>query len=141
MQKMAPEQWRAFLEAGTRTAKLAVVRRDGRPHVVPVWFALDGDDLVFSTWHESVKGRALQRDGRLCLCVDEERPPYAYIMVEGRARLSDDPADRALWSRRIAARYMGQDQAETYGARNDVDGELVFRVRLDHVVALSGIAD
>jgi PPOX class probable F420-dependent enzyme len=141
MHAMAPAEWRAFLEAGTRTAKLAVVRRDGRPHVVPVWFALDGDELVFSTWHGSVKGRALRRDGRLCLCVDEERPPYAYVMVQGTARLSADPADRALWSRRIAARYMSPDQAEAYGARNDVDGELLFRVRLDHVVALAGIAD
>lgn len=31
---------RAFLLEGTRTAKLATVRKDGRPHVVPVWFEL-----------------------------------------------------------------------------------------------------
>ena len=41
--------WRAFVAHGTRTGKLATVRRDGRPHVVPVWFVLDGDDLVFTT--------------------------------------------------------------------------------------------
>ena len=86
-------------------------------------------------------GRALQRDGRLCLCVDEERPPYSYVMVEGAAGVSQDPAERAEWSRRIAARYMGPDKAEAYGARNAVEGELLIRVPLDHVVALGGIAD
>jgi hypothetical protein len=39
---------REFLAAGTRTAKVATVRKDGSPHVTPVWFVLDGNDLVFT---------------------------------------------------------------------------------------------
>ena len=37
---------RAFLLYGTRTGKLATVREDGRPHVVPIWFVMDGDTLI-----------------------------------------------------------------------------------------------
>jgi hypothetical protein len=57
MAPMTPEQIRSFLGAGTRTAKLATVRAGGRPDVVPVWFVLDGDDAVFTTGAESVKGQ------------------------------------------------------------------------------------
>ena len=43
MHEMSDEERRAFLLEGTRTGKLATIRRDGRPHVVPIWFLLDGD--------------------------------------------------------------------------------------------------
>ena len=49
MEKMTQVEWRSFLLTGARTAKLATVRPDSRPHVAPVWFTLDGDDLVFMT--------------------------------------------------------------------------------------------
>ena len=54
-------EWREFLTAGTRTGKLATTCLDGRPHVVPIWFVLDGDDLVFNTGADTVKGRSLAR--------------------------------------------------------------------------------
>ncbi len=47
---------------------MATVRNDGRPHVVPIWFDLDGDDLVFTTWHTSVKAANLRRDPRVSIC-------------------------------------------------------------------------
>ncbi|MFC7480431.1 pyridoxamine 5'-phosphate oxidase family protein [Luedemannella flava] len=45
-QTMTDAQWRAFVSEGTRTGKLATA---GPPHVVPVWFVLDGDDVLFTT--------------------------------------------------------------------------------------------
>jgi nitroimidazol reductase NimA-like FMN-containing flavoprotein (pyridoxamine 5'-phosphate oxidase superfamily) len=39
---MSPEQIRAFLLHGRRTGKLAVAMKDGHPHVMPIWFVLDG---------------------------------------------------------------------------------------------------
>ena len=47
--RMDHDEWQAFVGHGTRTAKVAVVRKDGTPHVVPVWFVLDEDDFVFTT--------------------------------------------------------------------------------------------
>lgn len=49
MKRMSPDEQRAFLVNRLRTAKLATVRANGRPHVAPVWFDLDGDDLIFTT--------------------------------------------------------------------------------------------
>jgi nitroimidazol reductase NimA-like FMN-containing flavoprotein (pyridoxamine 5'-phosphate oxidase superfamily) len=60
MQAFTAEQ-QAFLLEGTRTGKLATVRKDGRLHVVPIWFVLDGDTLVFTTGEASVKAANLRK--------------------------------------------------------------------------------
>lgn len=139
---MTDEEWRAFLSEGTRTAKVSTVRADGSPHVAPVWFLLDGgDSLVFNTGKKSVKGRNLARDGRVSLCVDDDRPPYAFAVVQGRAELSEDPDELLRWATRIAERYVGAEAAEEFGRRNGVPGELVVRVRIDKVIALADMAD
>jgi PPOX class probable F420-dependent enzyme len=139
-QKMIDEEWRAFVSHGTRTGKLSTVRADGSPHVAPIWFLLDGDELVFNTGKETVKGRNLARDGRVALCVDDDRPPFHFVVLNGRARLSEDLAELRHWATRIAARYMGEDRAEEYGARNGVPGELLVRVTVDQVVAVKDLA-
>ncbi|MET8769069.1 PPOX class F420-dependent oxidoreductase [Streptomyces sp. NPDC004658] len=139
-EKMTDEEWRAFVLDGTRTGKLSTVRADGSPHVAPIWFLLDGDELVFNTGKKTAKGRNLARDGRVALCVDDDRPPFHFVVLNGRARLSEDLAEVRLWATRIAARYMGEERAEEYGARNGVPGELLVRVTIDNVQAMRDVA-
>ncbi|MEV5903817.1 PPOX class F420-dependent oxidoreductase [Streptomyces sp. NPDC052127] len=139
-QKMTDEEWRAFVTYGTRTAKLSTVRADGSPHVAPIWFLLDGDEVVFNTGKETVKGRNLARDGRVALCLDDDRPPFDYVVLRGRARISEDLDEVRQWATRIAARYMGEELAEEFGARNGVPGELLVRVTIDKVLAQKDIA-
>ncbi|MEV8585823.1 PPOX class F420-dependent oxidoreductase [Streptomyces sp. NPDC051180] len=141
MTRMTEDQWRAFVSAGTRTGKLATVRDDGSPHVVPVWFVLDGDDFVFNTGKGTVKGRNLARDGRVSLCVDDDTPPFAFVTLSGRAEITEEPAELLRWATRIAARYMGEDRADAFGRRNAVPGELLVRVRIDKVIAEGGVSD
>lgn len=141
MQRMTEAEWRAFLLEAPRTAKVAVVRGDGRPHVTPTWIDLDGDEIVFMTAATSIKGRALRRDPRLSLCVDDERPPFSYVTIEGRARISDDLEQLRFWAAKIGGRYMGRERAEEYGRRNGVPGELLVRVRPLRVVGQRGVAD
>lgn len=141
MRRMTDPEARAFLLDGTRTAKLATVRADGRPHVAPVWFLLDGDDLVFNTGESTVKAATIRRDGRVAVCVDDERFPFSYVLVEGTATLSDDLAEVRSWAERIAARYVGRDRAAVYGERNGVPGELLVRVRIGRIVGEAAIAE
>ncbi|MEO6702391.1 MAG: PPOX class F420-dependent oxidoreductase [Jatrophihabitantaceae bacterium] len=137
---MTDEQARAFLASGYRTGKLATVRADGRPHVAPIWFILDGPDLVFMTGAQTIKGKSLQRDPRASLVVDLEEPPYAFVMVEGTVQLSTDLAEMLPLSIEIARRYMGDELAEQFGRRNAVDGELLVRLRPDRIVAIDNLA-
>ncbi len=141
MHEMSDEERRAFLTAGTRTGKLATIRRDGRPHVVPIWFVLDGDEVLLTTGADTVKGRNILRDPRVCLCVDDEDPPFAYVMVEGEAEVTEDPDELLRWATRLGGRYMGADRAEEFGRRNAVEGELLVRIRPTKILARAAIAD
>jgi len=134
--------WRSFVVASpARTAKLAVVRADGSPHVAPVWVDLDGDDVVFMTSADTVKGKAILRDPRVSLCWDDEQPPFSFVTVAGVASVSEDPRELLRWATRIAARYMGDSRAEEYGRRNAVPPEMVVRVAPSRVVAKINVAD
>jgi len=134
--------WRSFVAANVRPAMLATTRADGRPHVAPVWIDADDDgSIVFTTGADTVKGRNLARDGRASLCVQDDQPPFSFVMVEGTATLSDDVDDVRRWAARIGGRYMGADRAEEYGARNGVPGELLVRVAPANVVAKEAVAD
>lgn len=141
MAKMNQAEARNFLLARTRTGKLATVRADGRPHIAPIWFDLDGEDLIFTTWHESVKAANLSREPRISICVDDDTPPFSFVIIEGTASISTDPAELLYWATRIAGRYMGAELAETYGKRNGVPGELLVRVTPTKIVAQKNIAD
>ncbi len=136
------EWWREFIGAApARTAKCATVRDNGRPHVTPIWVALDGDELVFTTHETSLKAVALARDPRVCLCFDDERPPFSYVMVEGTAAVSGELDALRHWAKVIGGRYMGDDRAEEYGARNGVPGEVLVRVTPTNVVAKRDVAN
>jgi PPOX class probable F420-dependent enzyme len=141
MHTFTPSEARAFLLERPRTAKFASVRADGRPHVAPIWFDLDGDALVFTTWHTTVKAANIRRDPRVSLCVDDDAPPFAFVLIEGIATLSEDRAELRRWATRIAGRYMGAELADSYGQRNGVAGELLVRVAPTKMVGQGGIAD
>jgi PPOX class probable F420-dependent enzyme len=132
---------RAFLLHGTRTGKLATVRADGTPHVVPIWFVLDGDDIIFNTGIATVKGRAMQRDPRVCFCVDDETPPFSFATITGTVTLSEDLGELVRWATAIGGRYMGADRAEEFGQRNGVPGEVVVRLTPTKSVFQRDLAD
>ena len=138
--KMTPEEIRSFLNYGTRTAKLATSGPSGQPHVMPVWFALDGEELVFTTWGDSVKGRNLRRNPRAAIVVDEEVAPYAFVHIRGRVTLSEDLEELLRFATAIGGRYMGADRAEEFGRRNAVPGELLVRLRPERVIAQAEVA-
>ena len=134
--------WREFvLAAPARTAKLAVVRVDGSPHVAPVWVDLDGDDVMLMTAADTIKGKAIRRDPRVSLCWDDEQPPFSFVTVAGTATVTTEPDVLLHWATRIGGRYMGADRGEEYGRRNAVPPEMVVRVTPTKVVAKVDIAD
>lgn len=123
-----------FLSAGTRTGMLGYVAADGRPLVAPVWFVVENSELAFNTGRDTSKGRALARDPRVVICVDDPHPPYSFVQVQGVAEVSEDPQDVLNIATRTGGRYMGAERAEEFGRRNSAPGELVVRVRPTKVI-------
>ena len=141
MREMTTEEALEFLSAGTRTAKVAWVASDGRPHVAPIWFVVENGDILFATHEGAGKARAMRRDPRISLVADLEEPPYAFVKVDGTAEIIEDPDEVLRVATLAGGRYMGADQAEDYGARNGVPGECIIRLRPSSIVGFDGISD
>ncbi|MGZ4689484.1 MAG: PPOX class F420-dependent oxidoreductase [Acidimicrobiia bacterium] len=140
--RMSEAEVRAFLMSEPpHTGKLATTRKDGSPHVAPVWYVLDDHgDIVFTTGAETLKGRCLRRDPRAAMCVDDERPPFSFVIVRGTVELSNDLGDVRHWAGIIGGRYMGADHADAYGERNGVPGELLVRLRPESTTSKKDLA-
>lgn len=141
MHKMSIAEMKTFIREGTRTGHLATTRKDERPHVAPIWFVTDGDDIVFTSWHDTVKARNLVRTGRATVSVDHPHAPYSFVVVEGTVAVDRDPAASRKWATENGRRYMGDERADEYGARNGVEGEWVFRLTPTHWVGVRDLAD
>src|SRR5437667_10234804 len=96
----------ASLLDGPNLARLAYSGLDGRPRVVPIWFTLLDGDIVMVTGPKASKVRALEADNAVALTIDDARPPYKVLLVEGNASL--EPIDGiAPEYEGIARRYLG----------------------------------
>jgi PPOX class probable F420-dependent enzyme len=97
---------RAFLEE-QRFAVLATINPDSTPQLTVMWYELRGDTIVMNTRLSRVKGRNLQRDARISVCVEDgER----FVTVSGTATLNDDPATAQADIRALAIRYDGEEE-------------------------------
>jgi PPOX class probable F420-dependent enzyme len=140
MRTMSDEEYRTFMMTGTRTAKAATVSAKGLPHVKPVWFVLDRDDLLFTTHESYVITRHLRRDPHIALTIDDQEPPNSYAIIEGTVALSDNLEELMRWATVIGGRYMGGERAAEFGKRNGVPGELLVRVTPTKIFARADIA-
>ena len=141
MHDMSIDEMKTFIMEGTRTGHLATTREDGRPHVAPIWFGMDGDAIVFTSWHDTVKVRNLLRTGQATLSVDHPHVPYSFVVVEGTVTVDRDPAASRHWATEMGRRYISEHRADEYGARNGVEGEWVFRLTPTNWVGVRNIAD
>ncbi len=88
---MTPEERTAFLSEH-RLAIVGAVRVDAPPQLSPVYYVMDGDDLLISTTATRAKARVVRRDPRVSVCVLGEQSPFPYLTVYGRGRIETDGA-------------------------------------------------
>jgi hypothetical protein len=102
-------------EAEDRQARDRAQKRQA--HVAPIWFDLDDNGtILFMTGIRTAKGHAIHRDPQVCLCVDDETPPFSFVMIDGEVTwITADPDEMLPWSVRIAARYMEPTRARRTG--------------------------
>ena len=139
---MEEDEWKSFIMAGTRTGKLATTKPNGDPHVVPIWFVMDGKDIVFSSGETTVKTKNLKLRPRASLCVDSEVFPFAFVMLECDAKIEYlTPDELPPYTTAFGKRYVGADRAEEYGLRNGIAGEVLIRLRPTKVIPWGGMSD
>lgn len=139
---MSRDEIKDFLLQGTFTGKLGTINKDGTPHVVPIWYTVDGEDnIIFNTSDKSVKATNIRRDNRVRLCVDDQTPLFSFVTINGIAEIiSNEPSEVYKWAKIIAARYMGYNKSEEYGRRNSAEGELLVKIKPIKVIGEKNIA-
>jgi PPOX class probable F420-dependent enzyme len=142
MSEMTKDEIKYFLLQGTFTGKLGTINKDGTPHVVPIWYTVDGEDnIIFNTGDKSVKAKNIRRDNRVRICVDDQTPLFSFVTIDGIAEIiSNEPSEVYKWAKIIAARYMGYNKSEEYGRRNSAEGELLVKIKPIRVTGEKNIA-
>lgn len=144
MTEMSIRETKRFLKQGTFTGKLATVKEDGSPHVVPIWFVLRDDgnrkgkigDILLTTGSTSIKARNIQHDNRVSISVDDQTPPFSFVAVHGTAKIQNPKKNELLrWATIIAERYMGKDKAKEYGRLNGSEGAVLVRIKPTKIIA------
>jgi PPOX class probable F420-dependent enzyme len=148
MAEMSKTEIERFLMQGTFTGKLATVKKDGSPHVVPIWFTLDHGkggskigSIIFTTGESSVKANNIRHNNRVSICVDDQMPPFSFVTIFGTAKIHPYKQKEVLkWATKIAERYMGKKNAGAYGRRNSGEGAVLVRINPKRVIAEKDIS-
>ena len=134
---MSASERDAFL-GGVHVAVLAIPQSGRGPLATPVWYWYEsGGNLWFETQPDSRKGKLLDVGVRVSLCVQEEKPPYAYVSVEGPViEIAED--DRELHEIPMAIRYMGEQAGRDYIASLPPSEWKRYIVRPERWLSLDG---
>ncbi|MFN7151738.1 MAG: pyridoxamine 5'-phosphate oxidase family protein [Microthrixaceae bacterium] len=100
-----PDALRRFV-ADARIALLSYVRADGRPGQAPIWYVESDGVVHLNVATGSPKHRALLREPRVCVTIQDERPPYRAVVFDAVAELTDQPERSATEG--IEERYLGR---------------------------------
>ena len=106
--KMSDDEISAFLEAG-RDLQVASINVDGTPHLVTMWYAMQGGEIAFWTYGKSQKIINLRRDPRLTVLVatGEVYEQLKGVSIQGQAEIVDDPDDVLRYGEAVYERYWG----------------------------------
>jgi len=94
-------------------ARLAYVWSDGTPRVIPIWFHWNGREIVMATPPKAPKLKALARNPKVSLTIDDNTFPHKVLLIRGTARL--EPLDGIVPEYATAAeRYFGLEQGQVW---------------------------
>ncbi len=110
-------------------ARLAYIWTDGTPRVVPIWFHWDGKEFVLGTPPKAPKLKALARNTKVALTIDDNNFPHKVLLVRGTARLETVKGvvpEYAL----AAERYFGREQGQAWVTQLRATTPLMVRVAI-----------
>ena len=96
--------------------------------------------ICFTTGTESVKAKNIERDSRVSISVDDQTPPFSFVVIHGTAKFNHDQEEILKWATKIAGRYMGKKKAKIYGERNSGEGTVLVHIKPTKVIAEKNIA-
>jgi PPOX class probable F420-dependent enzyme len=117
MPKLSEHEIAEFLDERSHLARIATVRADGAPSVVPVWFIFEGGRVLITPRKHSEFLGNLRREPRVAITIDEDQGRYRKVLLEGQAEVLYEVGEDRKWDdvyRRIACRYIDEASADYY---------------------------
>jgi hypothetical protein len=90
--------------------RISVIDDEGYPHTIPIWFARDGDEVVFFSSRNTRKNRLIQANPKGALSIGGDPYGSEGYLLKGEFALEEDPGHR--WVRAITYRYEPREQAD-----------------------------
>jgi len=91
-------------------ARMSTIDPNGYPHTVPVWFALDGDDIVIISASDTRKVGHILANSKGAVTIGGDPADGAGYLIKGDFLIEADPEDG--WVRKLTYRYEAPEQAE-----------------------------
>jgi PPOX class probable F420-dependent enzyme len=129
MPAVIPEQVKTFLEK-PNFAVLATHSQSGRIQATPIWFLLDGGEILINTTAGRKKLRNMETNPRVTLAIVDRQNPYQWVQIQGRAR-KFDKENGARDIDRLSQRYHGRPYQ--YGASDNPKSRVTIHIAPDRV--------
>lgn len=116
-------------------ARMGTIDSDGYPHIIPVWFDVDGDDLMVISERKTRKNEHIKANPKGSINIGGDPDDGAGYLFKGEFSLEEDP-DYA-WMKRLTYRYESKEKAE-----KDIQDWLlldmiVLRFRVEKVIKVA----
>jgi nitroimidazol reductase NimA-like FMN-containing flavoprotein (pyridoxamine 5'-phosphate oxidase superfamily) len=137
--RMSQEEIRSFL-AGACLMRLACLKNDGRPYIVPMWYEWDGESFWVIPRKKSSWAQYLATNKYCCGVIDEDVPPLRKVQVEGEAYLIEEPNVGGKWvaiAERMSVRYLGEHGPD-YLQPTMVEPRWLFRIQPEKITTWQG---
>ncbi len=131
------EEQRKFA-AEVNVAVLATVDGKGRAHATPIWYMLDGDEIVMSVGRGGQKHRNVERNPEVTLVIDSRKVPYFALMVAGKIEVGPAPTEEERLA--LATRYLGEDVGKRYVEMTAGNDSVSLRLKERKVMEFNGRA-
>jgi predicted pyridoxine 5'-phosphate oxidase superfamily flavin-nucleotide-binding protein len=127
------EPVRAFLEKPL-IARIAVIDTDGYPHVIPIWFARDGDDVIFFSSRAARKIKYVRANPKGALTIGGNLYGSEGYLLKGEFSVEVDPGH--TWLKEITYRYEPREVADRHVVEWATDDIIVLRFRPHKVIKI-----
>jgi hypothetical protein len=110
-----------FLSDG-HTARIATVKPDNSPHVTPVWYLWEKNQLLMAIPKDSVKARNIRQNNKVAVTIDTDKAPIKAVIIEGTAKVEElsNEIGRKV-DRRMAAKYVKPEYLDEYIEWSDAE--------------------
>ena len=118
-----------WIRTGKHFAHFATAMNDGWPQVTPVWYDVEGDQIIVNTAEGRLKWKDVKRDPRVSVEIMDETNPYHYVMIKGRVvDITTEGGDAHI--DKLAKKYLGVD---SYPNRTPTETRVILRIEPEKV--------